>query len=268
MSAQKPVATGSRARGAALRVLLALAVPVVLVAVWQIAAQAAQHMYWPSPGAILGAFPDTWFAGRIGGDVLPSLGRLGLGYLLAVVVGVLLGALVGSVIRLRLLLEPVFELFRAVPPPVLVPIIMLFTGIGTSMQVTVIAFGCVWPVLINTVEGVRGIDGTQLDTANSYRIGGARRFFRVVVPAASPKIFAGARQALSIGIIMMVISEMFASTNGIGMNVIEFQRLFQLTPMWTGIILLGLIGVLANALFRIVERRALRWYMGMQAQER
>ncbi|WP_240423735.1 ABC transporter permease [Microbacterium halotolerans] len=257
-----------RIRGILMRIVSVLAVPVVLIAIWQVAAHSAQHIYWPSPSTILGAFPDTWFTGRLTGDVLPSLGRLLAGYLLAVVIGVLGGALVGSFLRLRLLLEPVFELFRAVPPPVLVPIIMLFTGIGTNMQVTVIAFGCVWPILINTVEGVRGIESTQIDTANSYRITGARRFFRVVVPAASPKIFAGGRQALSIGIIMMVISEMFASTNGIGLNVIEFQRLFQLTPMWTGIILLGLIGVLANALFRLVERRVLRWYMGMQAQER
>lgn len=268
MSSTTTAARALRGRAVAVRIVTALVVPIVLIATWQIAAQSAQHFYWPPPSAILQAFPETWFEGRLFGDVLPSLGRLAAGYLLAVIIGVLVGSIVGGVLRLRLLLEPVFELFRAVPPPVLVPIIMLFTGIGQNMQITVIAFGCVWPVLINTIEGVRGIELTQEDTAKSYRIRGPRRFFRVVVPAASPKIFAGARQALSIGIIMMVISEMFASTNGIGFNVIEFQRLFQLTPMWTGIILLGLIGVLANALFRLVERRVLRWYMGMQAQER
>lgn len=259
--------TAGSGRRTLVRVGTALLVPAVLIVVWQLVAGAAQHMYWPAPSTILAAFPDTWLTGRIASDVLPSVGRLAAGYGLALVVGVVLGVVVGSFVRLRLALEPVFELFRAVPPPVLVPIIMLITGIGTNMQVTVIAFGCVWPILINTIEGVRGIDTTQVDTADSYRIAGPRRFLRIVLPAAAPKIFAGARQALSIGIIMMVISEMFASTNGIGFNVIEFQRLFQLTPMWTGIILLGLIGVLTNALFKLVERRVLRWYMGMQAQE-
>ncbi|GGH49460.1 ABC transporter permease [Microbacterium album] len=243
-------------------------VPVVILAVWTIAAEISQSMFWPSPVRIIGAFPGTWLEGRLVDDVVPSLLRLLLGYVCALVIGVLLGLVVGSLRRLRMFLEPVFEFFRAIPPPVLVPIVLLITGIGTNMQVTVIAFGCLWPILINTIEGVRGIDMTQLDTARSYRVKGPLRTFGIMIPAASPKIVTGARQALSVGIIMMVISEMFASTNGIGFNVIQFQRLFQFTPMWTGIVLLGIIGVLANALFKLVEGRVLRWYLGMQAQER
>jgi ABC-type nitrate/sulfonate/bicarbonate transport system permease component len=245
-----------------------LTVPVVLIALWQLLAEVSQNFYWPTPGQIVGIVPDTWLQGRLADDVLPSIVRLLIGYICALVVAVLLGVLVGSYRRVRLFTEPVFELFRAIPPPVLVPIVMLFTGIGPNMQITVIAFGSVWPILINTIEGVRGIDLTQVDTARSYRLGGVRRLLTVTVPAASPKIFVGARQALSIGIIMMVISEMFASTNGIGFTIIQFQRLFQVTQMWSGIILLGLIGVAANIVFKFVERRVLRWYVGMQTQER
>ncbi|UOQ57384.1 ABC transporter permease [Leucobacter allii] len=246
----------------------ALAVPVVLVALWTLAAEITRNIYWPSPPAILGAFGPTWLEGRLSSDVLPSLGRLLVGFIAAVAIGTALGLLVGSSRRLRLFTEPVFELFRAIPPPVLVPIVMLFTGIGAGMQITVIAFGCVWPVLINTIEGVRSVDLTQLDTARTYRLGGLRRLVSVVIPAASPRVFVGARQALSIGIIMMVISEMFASTNGIGFNIIQFQRLFQFREMWAGIVLLGIIGITANLLFRFVERRVLRWYVGMQRQEK
>jgi len=246
----------------------ALAVPIVIVALWTFAAETFPSLYWPSPIKIVGAFWRTWFEGRFTSDVLPSLVRLVVGYLVALVIGVLLGLLVGSLRRLRMLLEPVFEFFRAVPPPVLVPIVMLFTGIGQNMQLTVIAIGAVWPILINAIEGVRGIDLTQLDTAKSYRVRGRLRFLAVVLPAAAPKIVAGARQSLSVAIIMMVISEMFASTNGIGFNVIEFQRLFRFTEMWTGIVLLGIIGIVANFLFKLAERRILRWYLGMQSQER
>lgn len=245
-----------------------LTVPIVLLCLWQLVAEIGRSFYFPPPTAIAGAFPETWLQGRLADDVVPSVLRLVIGYVSALAIAIGLGVLVGSFRRLRLFSEPVFELFRAVPPPVLVPIVMLFTGIGTNMQITVIAFGCIWPILINTIEGVRGIELTQVDTARSYRLGGWRRLFTVTVPAASPKIFVGARQALAIGIIMMVISEMFASTNGIGFNIIQFQRLFQVTEMWSGIILLGIIGVAANVVFRFIERRVLRWYVGMQTQER
>lgn len=244
------------------------AVPVVLLSLWTLFAEIAQHLYWPSPIKIAGVIPATWFDGRFTGDVLPSLSRLLIGYVCALVIGVAIGVVVGSLRRVRLFCEPVFELFRAIPPPVLVPIIMLFTGRGLGMQITVIAFGCIWPILINTVEGIRGIDLTQIDTASSYRVRGVRRLTTIVLPAAGPKIFVGARQALSLGIIMMVISEMFVATNGIGFSIIQFQRLFQLPQMWSGIILLGIIGVVANLIFKFIEHRVLRWYVGMQSQER
>lgn len=243
-------------------------VPIVILAFWQLFAELSDNFFWPTPVEIVSAFPDTWLQGRLSQDVLPSLVRLTLGYVCALVIAIVLGVFVGSYRRVRLYTEPVFELFRAIPPPVLVPVVMLFTGIGTNMQVTVIAFGSLWPILINTIEGVRGVELTQVDTARAFRIGGVRRLLTVVIPAASPKIFVGARQALSIGIIMMVISEMFASTNGIGFTIIQFQRLFQVTEMWSGIVLLGLIGVAANLVFKFVERRTLRWYAGMQALER
>lgn len=249
-------------------IFVTFAVPVVLIALWTLFAEIANSLYWPSPIKIVGVFPQTWLDGQLSTDVLPSLTRLAIGYICAVVIALILGIVVGSFRRLRLYLEPVFELFRAIPPPLLVPIVMLFTGRGAGMQITVIAFGCLWPILINTVEGVRGIDMTQLDTAKSYRISGWRRLTTVVLPAASPKIFVGARQALSIGIIMMVISEMFVSTDGIGFNIIQFQRLFQFKEMWSGIILLGIVGVVANVIFKFIERRVLRWYVGMQTQER
>lgn len=249
-------------------IFITFTVPVILISLWTLAAELGQSLYWPSPLKIVGVFPSTWLEGRLSDDVLPSLTRLLMGYVCALVIGIALGIVVGSTRRLRLYLEPVFEFFRAVPPPVLVPIVLLFTGPGAGMQVTVIAFGCLWPVLINTIEGIRGIDLTQVDTADSYRIGGIRRLRTIVLPAASPKIFVGARQALSLGIIMMVISEMFATTNGIGYSIIQFQRLFQLPQMWSGIILLGLIGIAANLIFQFIERRVLRWYVGMQTQER
>jgi ABC-type nitrate/sulfonate/bicarbonate transport system permease component len=162
----------------------------------------------------------------------------------------------------------VLEFLRAIPPPVLVPIIMLVAGIGNTTKVIVIASGCLWPVLLNTVEGVRGVDEVLADTCRSYRITGVNRWHHLVLRAASPQIVTGARQALSIGIILMVISELFAASSGLGFTIVQFQRGFQIPEMWSGVLLLGLIGVLLSLLFALAERRVLAWYHGIRSSQR
>ncbi|WP_225635440.1 ABC transporter permease [Streptomyces solaniscabiei] len=251
-----------------LRLVFVLALPVVLAAVWWAASAGSTDVYWPPLRTILTAFPDVWTGERWRGDVLPSVLRLAAGYALAAVAGVALGTLVGSYRRVRAVCEPVLEFLRAVPPPVLVPVIMLFAGIGDTMKVVVIASGCVWPVLLNTVEGVRAVDAVMADTARSYGITGPARLTYVVLPSAGPQIFAGLRQALSIGIILMVISEMFAASNGLGFTIVQFQRSFAIPDMWTGILLLGVLGFVLSVLFRLVERRVLGWYHGLRAASR
>lgn len=250
------------------RVGFALALPIVLFAAWWFGTENSENFYVPPLRDILRAFGDVWTGERLRTDVLPSLVRLGAGYALAVLVGVSLGVLVGSQRRVRAVLEPVLEFFRAIPPPVLVPVIMLFAGIGDTMKVVVIAAGCVWPILLNTVEGVRAVDEVQVDTCRSYRITGVARLRHLVLRSASPQIATGMRQALSIGIILMVISEMFAASNGLGFAIVQFQRGFAIPDMWSGILLLGLLGFLLSLLFQLVERRALRWYHGLRQTQR
>ena len=245
------------------RILLVLALPAVLVAVWWLATRDSTNFYVPPLSKILKAFGDTWFGDRMVTDVLPSLGRLALGYAVALLVGVALGVLIGLHWTVRAVLEPVLELLRAIPPPLLVPILMLFAGIGDGMKILVIVSGCVWPVLLNTVEGVRAIDSVLIDTCRGYRIGGRRRLWHLVLRSASPQIMTGARQALSIGIILMVISELYAASSGLGFSIVQFQRGFEIPEMWSGILLLGLIGVVLSLLFRLAERRILAWYHGV-----
>jgi len=250
------------------RVGLVLGLPAILVATWWFASAGSTDFYRPPLQRILVAFADTWFGPRITADVLPSLARLAAGYATALVLGITVGTLVGSNRRLRQLVEPVLEFVRAVPPPVLVPILMLFAGIGDLMKVLVIVSGCVWPVLLNTVEGVRAVDEVLADTCRGYGIRGVRRLRHLVLRSASPQIVTGARQALSIGIILMVISEMFAASSGLGFTVVQFQRGFAIPEMWSGVLLLGLIGVALAWLFRLVERRVLGWYHGLHQAQR
>ncbi|GAB6903314.1 ABC transporter permease [Kineosporia succinea] len=251
------------------RVAAALLVPSVLVGLWWVLTAGSTNFFWPPLSTVLRAFPDTWFGERIGTDVLPSVARLTAGYLAAVVLGVAAGVAIGRIKTLRALTEPTLEFFRAIPPPVLVPVIALFAGYtGDLSKIITIALGCLWPVLLNTVEGVRAVDEVLLDTARSYRFRRRSRLRHVILPAASPQIAAGARQALSIAVILMVISELFGASHGLGASVVQFQRGFAVPQMWTGIIVLGLLGVALSVIFRIVEHRALGWYRGQRQADR
>jgi ABC-type nitrate/sulfonate/bicarbonate transport system permease component len=250
------------------RVALALGLPVVLLVVWWFASAGSQSFYEPPLSRIVAAFPHTWTWARIRGDIAPSVIRLLIGYGLALLLGVAIGVAVGASRWLRSLTEPILEFLRAIPPPVLVPILILISGLGDRTKVLVITVGGIWPILLNTVEGVRGVDEVLADSCRSYRIHGWLRLRTLLLPAASPQIVVGARQALSISIIMMVIGELLGTTNGLGYTVIEFQRGFQIPEMWSGVFVLGLLGVVLTAIFGLLERRVLRWYHAVRAVER
>ncbi|MET9969295.1 ABC transporter permease [Streptomyces sp. NPDC006356] len=250
------------------RALLVLGLPLTLFSVWWLATAGSTDFYVPPLSAILQKFAEVWTGERLASDVVPSLVRLTVGYLLAVVIGVGLGLVVGTSRLVRDVLEPVLELFRAIPPPVLVPVIMLFAGIGDTMKVLVIVSGCMWPILLNTVEGVRAVDEVLGDTCRSYGITGPSRLWHLTLRSASPQIVTGMRQALSIAIILMVISEMFAASNGLGFTIVQFQRSFAIPEMWSGVLLLGLLGFALSLVFRLAENRVLAWYHGLRRAQR
>jgi ABC-type nitrate/sulfonate/bicarbonate transport system permease component len=245
-------------------VVRVLGLPIVLLGLWWAWSANAGNYYAPTPGVVARTFGDVWTGARLLHDALPSVLRLLGGLVAAVLLGVGLGVPIGSSPRLRAFVEPVLEFLRAIPPPVLVPVLMLFAGIGNGMKVLVIVSGCVWPILLNTVEGVRGADPVLDETCHAYGITGRARLRHYVLRSASPQIMTGLRQALSIGIILMVISEMFASSSGLGYTIIQFQRSFAVPEMWTGIVLLGVLGFLLAMLLRLADRRVLAWYHGQR----
>lgn len=262
------ILSGPRLRGAGVRIaagfLFAFGLPFLSVVVWGIWSTRSTSRFFPGPVTIGEAFVDTWVGRAFVDDVLPSLYRLGLGIFASIVVGVAAGTVIGLVRWLRELLEPLLEFFRAIPPPVLIPIAMLLLGITDSMKVVVIVSGAVWPILLNTIEGVRATDSVMTETADSFQITWWERLWFLVLPAASPRIMTGVRQGLSVALILMVISEMFASSSGLGYRIAYFQRNYLIAEMWSGILLLGLVGVLLAVVFGLVERRVLRWYHGMR----
>jgi ABC-type nitrate/sulfonate/bicarbonate transport system permease component len=240
--------------------VLEVLVPLLLLGLWAIWSAGTDTFYYPPLTEILEKFSETWLFERVGSDVVPSLLRLTAGYFLAVFVAVLVGIPLGLNDTARRAAAPIVEFLRAIPPPALLPLAIVVIGVGNSMKVLLIAFVCLWPVLLNTIDGIRGIDPTLNETVRIYGVRGLTRLRLVTLPAAAPQIFAGMRTSLSLALIMMVISEMVASTNGIGFFVLQSQRSFAIPEMWSGILLLGILGYVLNLIFILVERRVLAWH--------
>ncbi|MPZ27075.1 MAG: ABC transporter permease subunit [Micromonosporaceae bacterium] len=239
---------------------LEIAVPVLLLAGYAVWAARAQSFYFPPLGTIQERFAQLWLFERVPDDLLPSLRRLGIGYVLCVLLGVGAGLLLGVSRVVQQAVQPLAEFLRALPAVALIPFGVLVFGFGDSMRIFIIVVGAVWPILLNTIDGVRGVDPGMLEMARAYQVGRWGRIRGIVVPAALPRVVAGMRTSLSIAIILMVVSEMVAGRDGVGYFVLESQRRFAISDMWTGIILLGIVGYLANFLFVQAERRLLRWH--------
>jgi ABC-type nitrate/sulfonate/bicarbonate transport system permease component len=256
-------------RRAAGRVAKSAVVPVlgtaaIVGAAWAYTESTASVYVQPLP-TMLKNFGDTWFFAHFSSDLLPSVMHVLAGFVIAVVVGVGLGVLLGSSRTLRLMAEPVISLLRSVPVPALVPPAAVAFGLGDDMRIGVIALGCLWPIVLNTMDGVGEIDPLIVDTARSYRINGARRLFWVTLPALGPRIAGACRISLSIGLLAMVISESIAASSGIGFFLLNSQNLFRIDWMWAAILMLGLLGIVLNLGLTAIERRWLRWYFRAQA---
>jgi ABC-type nitrate/sulfonate/bicarbonate transport system permease component len=248
---------------------------IALVIVWEYAARKAGSIFFPPPTEILHRAAALWLSGppqrlflsdSVFQDVIPSLFRLLLGWGLAVLIGIPFGILIGRSRNLSDFVNSSLQFLRAIPGPALIPIFIILLGTESTMRVTLIAFGSVWPILLNTIEGTHTVDPVQLDTARAFQIPRHARLWRIVLPAAMPKIFAGMRVSLALAVILMVVSELVASTSGIGYRIQNAQIMFLLTDMWCGIILLALIGYTLNLLFLKFERRVLAWHRGARGR--
>lgn len=247
------------------RVATALWLPVVLVALWWIVTANSTSPFFPPLADILTETWNQWVVFGGWTNAVSSLRNLLIGYLLGAVLGIIGGSLLWRLHYLRIAVNPLIYFLYVLPAPALLPAMIAIFGIGDMRQVALIALGSIWPTLLNTLDGMRGIDTVKFDTAKALRLGGWRTYFSLVLPGAGPQIAAGLRASLTVGIILMVVSEMVAARSGIGYFTLQSQAEFAIKKMWTGIIVLALIGTLLNYLFVLVERLTLRWYYRSRA---
>jgi ABC-type nitrate/sulfonate/bicarbonate transport system permease component len=239
------------------------------VVLWQVAAAAAAQPYFPTPQVIGAKMVDLWLSGppshlfltdNVAVDVVPSLLRLLGGWFVAGVIGITLGLALGRSDKAYEYLSPTLNFLRSIPPPALLPVFLVLFPLGTPMQLAMIIFGVIWPILLNTIDGAHTLDETVVETSRSMRLSKPRFLATVVFPAALPKIFAGLRVSLSLALILMVISELQGSFDGLGQQMIYAQRNFDLPAMWAGIVLLGILGYVLNALLLVVQNRVIGWH--------
>ncbi|MBV8642810.1 MAG: ABC transporter permease [Candidatus Eremiobacteraeota bacterium] len=248
------------------RAALGLATVAALLVAWEVLARAAHSIYVPPVTTIAATFAHEWFSPQFVQQAVPSLIRMFCGYLLAAALGVGIGVLIGAYRPLCRTVDPVLQFLRAIPPTALIPVGILLIGIGDAMKILVIALGAFWPILVNAADGARGVDRERLDTARIFGLSPLATLLTVTFPSALPGVFAGLRTGLSIAFIMIVVSEMIGSTDGLGYTILQDQRTFAIPEMYSGIALLALLGYTLNAGFVALERRVLAWHHGQSAR--
>jgi NitT/TauT family transport system permease protein len=240
-----------------------------LAVVWELIGQAQliNPLIVPPLSKILRVFAEVSWSGQIPLQVIVSMKRAAVGYFLAAAVFIPLGIFMGLSQRTYRMLEVVVEMLRPVPPPVVIPVAMLFFGLEDEMKIFVIFFSCAWPILLNTIDGVRNLDWVLLNTARTFRLSRGRIIRQVILPACSPQIATGLRVSLPIMLILVVISEMVGSTDGIGYFILDSQRRFRVPQMYAGMLALAILGYALNQLFNWASRLLLPWHGAMKRAE-
>lgn len=234
---------------------------VVILLLWEYAS--AQRWIDPVSMPRVSTIATSLVSSMGGGAILQSLGptlaRIGVGFALAALVAIPLGLLMGSVPFIYRLFEPITEFVRPIPSSAYIPVAILFLGIDNEMKIFVVFLASLFPILLNTYGGVRGVDPVLIDTGRTLGVSWMRAMWSIILPASLPSILTGMRISLGISLIVVVVAEMIAGSSGIGYYILDMQRIFRVPEMFAGIFTLGVLGFGINFLFLKAEGYLLRW---------
>jgi NitT/TauT family transport system permease protein len=269
-------------------IAVGLIVPIVAIGIWQWVAS----MGWvnenilPSPLAVwhkwvayllpLQEFstwhennPDgSWLSWALSGeliiDSLGSLYRVVVGFAVGAGLGLPLGLAMGASRIVYAWMNPLAQLLRPIPPIAYIPLSILWFGLGNPPAIFLIAIGAFFPVLMNTIAGVRQVDGIYLRAARNLGAGGATMFLRVILPAAVPYILTGMRIGVGTAFIVVIVSEMIAVNNGLGFRILEAREYFWSDKIIAGMITIGLLGLAIDVGMNKLNNYLLRWHRGLE----
>ena len=242
-------------------VLVGSASMVLLCAAWELAARrgALNPTMLPPPSLIL---QTVWTLITTGAFLKPlgeTLWMLLVGYSIACVVGIGLGLAMGVNVFVYGLLEPLVEAIRPVPKPALIPALTIFLGLGAALKITTVSMAAVFPILIGTLQGVRGVDPIAIATGKTLGCSRLQIILSVILPSALPMILTGMRVSLGMGLALVILAEMLSAESGVGFLILDLQRSFQVRSMYAWIFILGAVGLLLNTLFERVEDVIVPW---------
>ncbi|HEU4844147.1 MAG TPA: ABC transporter permease [Burkholderiaceae bacterium] len=259
-----------------------LIVPAVVIALWQAAATLGwvNPQVLPSPWAVVhkwfeyllplqpydpaaGSWLGWAFSGELIGDAMGSLYRVVVGFVVGAGLALPLGLAMGAQPRVYAWLNPLVQLLRPIPPIAYIPLSILWFGLGNPPAVFLIALGAFFPVLMNTIAGVRQVDGIYIRAARNLGASGSTMFVRVILPAAVPYILSGVRIGIGTAFIVVIVSEMIAVNNGLGFRILEAREYFWSDKIIAGMISIGLIGLGIDVLMNRLNNHLLRWHRGL-----
>jgi ABC-type nitrate/sulfonate/bicarbonate transport system permease component len=241
--------------------ILGGAAVLLAVALWQAIWSAGKisPLFFTGPSTVASRFWEEWTRGRLKQDMAYSGTNFIIGVGLAIAAGVVLGVIIGWYRRLAMVFEPFVNALYATPRVALIPLILIWFGIGMWSKVFIVFINAFFPVLINTIGGIRATDADLLKAARSFCASDWQIFKTVAIPGAVPFILTGVRQSVALGLIGVVVGEMFGGSQGIGYMVNYGGQTFQTDTVFMGVVIIALSGIVLTWLAERLEKRFSRW---------
>lgn len=255
------LAAGGTVLSAAYRMWRSTVALVLFLLVWEVVPRVGvvDRLFLPPPSVVAVTWWELALNGQLWEHLGASVARSSSGFGIAVVLAVPLGVLIGWYRPVGELLNPLLEVFRNTAALALLPVFVLLLGLGESSKVSLIAFACTWPILLNTISAVKSVDPLLIKSARSLGFSPLPLFRKVVLPASVPSVFTGIRLAGANSILVLVAAEMVGARAGLGYLINMSQYNFQVPEMYAGIVTISLLGVGFNQVLVSVERRLSRW---------
>ncbi|HYH08479.1 MAG TPA: ABC transporter permease [Thermoanaerobaculia bacterium] len=249
-----------------MRLFRALLVPVLAIAIWEALARAevVNPLVLPAPSQVLARWLEYARGGELHRDAFSSVYRVIVGFLIGTALAIPIGLAMGASRTAYAYLNPLLQVLRPIPPIAFVPLAILWFGLGNPPAFFLISLGAFFPVLMNTIGGVRSVDAIYIRAARNLGAGRAALFRRIMIPAAMPHILTGIRVGFGVAFIVVIVAEMIAVNDGLGYRILEAREYFWSDKIIAGMITIGLLGLAIDAILARVSAYLLRWHRGLE----
>jgi NitT/TauT family transport system permease protein len=232
---------------------------VVFFGIWEYFGRRMDPIFMAPPSAIFRAAIELIRSGALEKGMIQSLWPFSVGMVLTIVIGIAVGIAIAQWRIVEYILDPFINALYAVPRIALVPLIILWAGLGFAGKVTILVSVAVFPIIVNTYSGIRDVRGSMLEIGRAYGATEWQIFFKIILPAALPFIMAGVRLSVGLAIIGIIVAEFFTAISGLGGMIVEYANVFATAKLFVPIIVIALVGVVLTELIMWIERRLSRW---------